>query len=186
MRSKGECMVSTSQLKLPDNAVIIDLRMHVDEELGMKVKQKVARLLEPAELSAFIEYITAEISYSLVTAENSPVLEAMRDTFEHLKKMVSEDFIELESLVEALDEVIEAQNAEIEKLKKSTALLASENSSLRNSLSRLRKLLKADEVKEALSFCDKLRKQNVVGEIGQKAVLLGDSIKNALVAIKGV
>jgi hypothetical protein len=50
----------------------------------------------------------------------------------------------------------------------------------------LRKLLKADEVKEALSFCDKLRKQNVVGEIGQKAVLLGDSIKNALVAIKGV
>jgi regulator of replication initiation timing len=177
---------STSQLKLPNDAIIIDLRISADEDAGLKVKQKIARLLEPNELQVFIEYITAEISYSLVTEESSPVLGAMRETFARIRDIVREDFAEIEDLVTALDEVIEAQNAEIEKLKKSSALLASENSSLRNSLSRLRKLLKADEVKEALSFCDKLRKQNVVGEIGQKAVLLGDSIKNALVAIKGV
>jgi regulator of replication initiation timing len=179
-------MDSTSQLQLPDKAIIIDLTMCVDEEAGKRVKQKVARLLEPKELHDLIEYLTAEISYSLVTSEKSPVLSAMRDTMMRLREIVSEDFAEMESLVEALDEVIEAQNAEIEKLKKSSALLVSENSALRTSLSRLRRLLKADEVKEALSFCDKLRKQNVVGEIGQKAVLLGDSIKNALVAIKGV
>lgn len=176
----------TSQLKLPDNSVIIDLRMSVDEDAGKRVKQKVARLLEPNELHDLIEYLTAEISYSLVTSENSPVLSAMRDTFARLKEIVREDFDEVESLVEALDEVIEAQNKEIADLKAKTSELASENNMLHNSLARLRKLLKADEVKEALSFCDKLQKQNVIGEIGQKAVLLGESIKNALVAIKGV
>ena len=186
MQTRGYGMDSTSQLNLAKNPVIIDLRMSYDEELGRLAKQKAARLLSPEEFRCLVEYLTAEISYGLVTAENSPVLEAMRETFARLKDIVSEDYAEIEALVEALDEVIEAQNAEIEKLKKSSALLVSENSALRNSLSRLRRLLKADEVKEALSFCDKLRKQNVVGEIGQKAVLLGDSIKNALVAIKGV
>lgn len=179
-------MDSTSQLKLPDNSIIIDLPMRVDEEAGMKVKQKIRRLLKPNELQTFIEYMTAEISYSLVTAENSPVLEAMRDTFMRLKEIVREDFAEIEDLVTALDEVIEAQNSEIAELRSRVSLLSSENKSLHNSLTRLRKLLKADEVKEALSFCDKLQKQNVIGEIGQKAVLLGESIKNALVAIKGV
>lgn len=179
-------MDSTSQLQLPDKAIIIDLTMSVDEEAGKRVKQKVARLLEPKELHDLIEYLTAEISYNLVTSEKSPVLSAMRDTLMRLREIVSEDFAEIESLVEALDEVIEVQNKEIAELKSKTSALASENNTLHSSLARLRKLLKADEVKEALSFCDKLQKQNVVGEIGQKAVLLGESIKNALITIKGI
>ena len=179
-------MGSTGQLKLPDNAVVIDLRMSYDEEAGKRAKQKAARLLQPQELQSLIEYLTAEISYSLVSSESSPVLAAMRETFNRLKEIVREDFSEVESLVEALDEVIEAQNKEIAELKSKASALTSENNTLHNSLTRLRKLLKADEVKEALSFCDRLQKQSVVGEIGQKAVLLGESIKNALITIKGI
>jgi regulator of replication initiation timing len=179
-------VVSARQLDLSQNPIVIDLRMDFDEESGARIKNKVSRYLSPSEMRILVEYLTAEISYSLVTSEASPVLQAMRDTFARLKEIVSEDYAEVESLVEALDEVIEAQNAEIAKLKKSTAMLTSENTTLRNSLTRLRKLLKADEVKEALNFCDRLKKQNPSGEIGQKAVLLGESIKNALCAIKGV
>lgn len=178
--------MGSTDTDLPTNAILIDLRISGDEVQAKKIMRKLRLYSTDEEWEIFKEYLTSEISYKLVTEESSPVLGAMREALNQYKVMVVKDFEELDSLIEAQDEVIEAQNAELENLRKKVSILASENKTLSGSLTRLRKLLKADEVKEALSFCDKLQKQSVVGEIGQVAVLLADGVKNALITIKGL
>jgi regulator of replication initiation timing len=178
--------MGSTDTDLPANAIVIDLRIQADEARAKKLMSKFKIQVSDEDWETFIEYMTSEISYRLVTEDNSPVIGAMKDALSQYKLMIINDFEELDSLVEAQEEVIVAQNSELDSLRKKVSMLASENKTLSSSLTRLRKLLKADEVKEALSFCDKLQKQSVVGEIGQVAVLLADGVKNALITIKGI
>lgn len=178
--------MESTKTDLPANAIIVDLRIQSDEVRGKKLMNKLRMFVSDEEWDVFIEYMTSEISYRLVTDKSSPVLGAMQDALVRIKEMVSDDFSELDDLIDAQDEVIRAQNAEIADLKGEISTLSSKNKTLSSSLTRIRKLLKADDVKEALGFCDKLQKQSVAGEIGKTAVLLADSIKNSLITIKGV
>ncbi len=166
--------------------IMIDLRFPYDEAVINKINSFIKQHLTEHEYDLFYKYFTARTVYEMLSREDSPVVEAMNSAIDLL-------IYDADVLISMHTENSILQKAQIEQqkreLKDLNAKLTEANSKievLRSTLIRLRKLLKADEVKEALSFCDKLRKQNVVGEIGQKAVLLGDSIKNALVAIKGV
>jgi regulator of replication initiation timing len=152
--------------------------------------QEITKFLEASfseeDCCIFYGYLSAKISLELLSDQHSPVQKAMSGAIEILLTNSETLSNELLILASNQNEVMEVQHQQISEHKHEITRLQSENKALRSSLTRLRKLLKAEEVKEALSFCDKLQKQSVVGEIGQKAVLLGESIKNALITIKGV
>lgn len=179
-------MESTNVDALLANAVIIDLRIQSDEERAQKLLRNIQMQLSEQDWDCLIEFMTSEISYRLVTEENSPVLAAVRDVYALIKELNRDSFEERNDLISALGEVIETQNATIDDLKKDLAIAVSENNSLKNALGRVRKYLKDSEIKQAITFCNGLSRQNVVGEIGQVAVSLADAVKSACIAIKGV
>jgi len=161
-----------------EHLLVIDITNHVDEVRGLKVKSKITRLLSAEELQIFIEYMTAEMCYSLVTSEKSPVLLALKDTLDGIEETVGDKITDLQY-------IIASQDAEIKQLRIRAGALSSENTTLKNSLARARKILKADEVKAAMSYCEKFQDQNIIGEIGHRAASLAESIKNVLIATKG-
>jgi len=166
--------------------ILTDLGAPYDKDKFQEITKFLEVSFSEEDCSIFYGYLTAKISLELLSDQNSPVQRAMSGAIEIL--LTNSEALSNELLLLASDqnEVMEVQNQQISEQKHEIARLLSENRALRSSLTSLRKLLKADEVKEALRFCDKLQKQSIVGEIGQKAVLLGESIKNALITIKGI
>lgn len=178
-------MDSTTDDGLPMDAIIVNFKIQTDQSAAEEVIRKLTELVSEQEYDSFLRYMTSKIAYSLLSDENSPVVESMHEAFGQIIELVQAEGTELQGIIREQSEVIATQNKEIIDLKSRVATLLSRVESLSGSLSRARKLLKAEEIKEAMSFCDKLRRQRAVSEIAQVAMLLADGIKDTLVTTKG-
>lgn len=178
-------MDSTTNDDLLMDAIIVNFKIQTDQSAAEEVIRKLTAVVSDEEYDSFLRYMTSKIAYSLLSDENSPVVESMHEAFGQIMELVQTEGDALQGIIRDQRDVIAAQSKEIIDLKSRIVTLVSRVESLSGSLSRARKLLKSDEIKEAMSFCDKLRRQRVVSEIAQAAMLLSDGIKDTLVTTKG-
>jgi len=158
--------------------ILIDLAVEAHKEEAQDILAQMLGILGEEKFDILAEYLICEVAYKLITDGDSPLLSAFNETLGALQT-------EIDELKVSSNQVAADLKKELSQAQNENRVLMGAASSLKDTLARVRKQLKAEDVKPNLVVAHELEKKPSLGTIERSVVELANCIKQTLISIKG-
>lgn len=158
--------------------ILIDLAVEAHKEEAQDTLAQMLGILGEEKFDILAEYLICEVAYKLITDGDSPLLSAFNKTLASIQT-------EIDDLKVSSNQVVADLKKELSQAQNENRVLMGAASSLKDTLARVRKQLKAEDVKPNLVVAHELEKRSSLGTIERTVVELANCIKQTLISIKG-
>ena len=160
------------------NTILFDLAIAAQSEEAKAILATMLGILGQEKFDIVAEYMMCEVAYKLITDGDSPLLSAFNETLISI-------YSEVEAEKDLNDMVVAELRKELAQSRSENAALSATNNNLKDSLARVRKYLKGEDIKPNLAVASELAKRPSLGTIERTVVELANCIKQTLISIKG-
>ena len=158
--------------------ILIDLAVEAHKEEAQDILAQMLGILGEEKFDILAEYLICEVAFKLITDGDSPLLSAFNETLASIQT-------EIDELKVSSNQVAADLKKELSQAQNENRVLMGAASSLKDTLARVRKQLKAEDVKPNLVVAHELEKRSSLGTIERSVVELANCIKQTLISIKG-
>lgn len=178
---------TTQQPDIPEGAIIIAVDV-VDVDSGA-AEVALGEMLEhigEERFSLAMDHLYQLFVWDVLTNEDSSLHEVFRQSMQKLHAHTMRHLHQSHERIEQLEAELRTLHDEHNDMKAKLTQLAGRVHVLESALCSARKCLKSDTVKQAVTFCQQLRKQRPGGETAVAALALADGVKDACICIREV
>ena len=168
----------TGQPIIPANAIVVDVLVVGGSSGDAEVT--LGEMLEFVGEDRFndaMNHLYELFVFDVLSNEASPIHGVFREAFRKLKEHSMAHLHESHERISQLEGELKEMRIELRELRGRT-------NSLEASLQAVRKCLKADGVKQALAYCQRVRRQPPDGEAAEAALVLAEGVKDACICIR--
>jgi hypothetical protein len=160
------------------NTILVDLAIAAQCEEAKAILATMLGIIGQEKFDIVAEYMMCEVAYKLITDGDSPLLSAFNETLISI-------YSEVEAEKDLSDMVVAELRKELAQSRSENAALSATINNLKDSLARVRKHLKGEDIKPNLAVASELAKRPSLGTIERTVVELANCIKQTLISIKG-
>lgn len=178
---------TTQQPAIPEGAIIIAVDVvDVDSEAAEVALGEMLENIGEARFNLAMDHLYQLFVWDVLTNEASSLHGIFRQSMQKLHAHTMEHLHHSHERIEQLEAEQQAMRDEQKQLKSKLAELTSRVRVLESSLYSVRRCLKSDSMKVAVSYCQRLRKGRPRGETAEAALALADGVKDACICIREV